>query len=162
MSPTPRIGARVLLLDQHDRVLLMHARDPDDPDHRWWELPGGGLDDGESFHEAAMREVAEETGIQLSYDDIGPCVWIRESRFHYRGRDHHRVEHVFLARPDDTASLVALKPTANEKVGLIERAWLTTAELRTCEDKILPAELPDLLGAILTGRVPTRPVLLAG
>lgn len=54
MSPTtqaepPRIGARVLLLDHLNRVLLMHARDPDDPDHHWWELPGGGLDDGESL-----------------------------------------------------------------------------------------------------------------
>lgn len=29
---TLRIGARVLLLDQDDRVLLIHAKDPDEPD----------------------------------------------------------------------------------------------------------------------------------
>ncbi|SES47970.1 NUDIX domain-containing protein [Actinokineospora terrae] len=46
-TTTPRIGARVLLLDPADRVLLIHALDPTDPDHHWWELPGGGLDDGE-------------------------------------------------------------------------------------------------------------------
>lgn len=95
MSPTsqvdtPRIGARGLLLDQHDRVLLIHARDPDDPGHHWWELPGGGLDDGETLEQAATREVAEETGIHL--DQLGPLVWIRESRFRYRNRDHHRPE----------------------------------------------------------------------
>ena len=37
---TPRIGARVLLLDTHDRVLLIHACDPHDRGHDWWELPG--------------------------------------------------------------------------------------------------------------------------
>jgi hypothetical protein len=35
-TPTLRVGARVLLLDSQDRVLLIHAKDPDDPDHHWW------------------------------------------------------------------------------------------------------------------------------
>jgi 8-oxo-dGTP pyrophosphatase MutT (NUDIX family) len=42
-----------------------------------------------------VREVAEETGIVL--DQVGLRVWIRESRFRYRNRDHHRLDHVFLA-----------------------------------------------------------------
>ncbi|MGQ0774107.1 MAG: hypothetical protein ACT4NY_06775 [Pseudonocardiales bacterium] len=29
--------------------MLIHALDPDDPGHHWWELPGGGLDDGEDL-----------------------------------------------------------------------------------------------------------------
>lgn len=155
---TPRIGARVLLLDEHDRVLLMHARDPDDPGHHWWELPGGGLDDGESLEQAAMREVAEETGIEL--DQLGPQVWIRESRFRYRNRDHHRIDHVFLARRTNTAATVATKPTDNEKLGLIERAWFTPIELRECADKLLPAALPALLEVLLTDDVPSQPVYL--
>jgi 8-oxo-dGTP pyrophosphatase MutT (NUDIX family) len=91
-SPAPRLGARVLLLDQADRVLLIHARDPD---HHWWELPGGGVDPGETLADTAIREVAEETGIVL--EALGPCVWIRETRFRYRNRAHHRRAHVFLA-----------------------------------------------------------------
>jgi len=163
MSPTtqvdtPRIGARVLLLDQHDRVLLMHARDPDNPSHHWWELPGGGLDHGETLEQAAIREVAEETGIELA--QLGPRVWIRESRFRYRNRDHHRIDHVFLARAADTTATVALKPTDNEKLGLIERAWLTSVELHTCTDKLLPAALPALLDALLAGDLPSQPILL--
>ncbi|HTT59517.1 MAG TPA: NUDIX hydrolase [Acidimicrobiales bacterium] len=30
-----------------------------------WELPGGALESGESPHEAAIRELAEETGIRV-------------------------------------------------------------------------------------------------
>lgn len=58
----PRVGARVLLLGQHDCVLLIHGRDPDERDRHWWKLPGGGLENGESLEEAAVREVFEETG----------------------------------------------------------------------------------------------------
>ncbi|GAB1512539.1 NUDIX hydrolase [Actinophytocola sp. KF-1] len=164
MSPTtqldtPRIGARVLLLDQHDRVLLIHARDPDAPDHHWWELPGGGLDQSESPEEGARREVTEETGIEL--DQLGPQLWTRESRFHYRGRDHHRIDHVFLARCAQPIPTTATTFTENEKAGLIERAWFTATELHSCPDKLLPAELPTLVDAILAGDLPEQPLLLS-
>lgn len=162
MSPTtqvdtPRIGARVLLLDQHDRVLLMHARDPDNPSNHWWELPGGGQDDGESLEQTATRELAEETGIEL--DALGPQVWIRESRFRYRNRDHHRIDHVFFVRSSDVTSTVDTKPTDNEKVGLIERAWFTAAELFDCTDKLLPAQAAFSSRATCQRRTTHRPGL---
>ncbi|OLF05875.1 NUDIX domain-containing protein [Actinophytocola xinjiangensis] len=157
---TPRIGARVLLLDPDDRVLLIHALDPADPGHHWWELPGGGVDDGEDLQAAARREVAEETGIMLP--SLGRELWVRESRFRYQGRDHHRVEHVFLGRTPSTAPQVALRPTENEKVGLIERRWWPADALRQCTDKLLSAELPDLLDDLLANRFGSTPLILTG
>jgi 8-oxo-dGTP pyrophosphatase MutT (NUDIX family) len=153
-----RVGARVLLLDPHDRVLLIHARDPDDPEHHWWELPGGGLDPDETPAQAATRELAEEVGIHL--DHIGPCLWIRETRFRYRNQDHHRREHVFLARPTTTRPTTRPAPTDNEKLGLIERRWWTPDELDRCADKLLPPTLPTLLRNTLTGHIPTEPAML--
>lgn len=70
-EPEMRLGARVLVLDPHDRVLLIHARDPDEPSSQWWELPGGGIDPGETPQAAASRELAEETGFLA--DELGPA-----------------------------------------------------------------------------------------
>lgn len=156
---TPRIGARVLLLDRHDRVLLIHARDPDQPDHHWWELPGGGQDPGETLEDTAIREVTEETGIQLN--DVGPYLWIRESRFHYRNRDHHRIDHIYLGRAADTTSRVATAPSENEKLGLIEHRWFRPDQLTTCPDKLIPPALPTLLHDLLTHGTPAQPVMLS-
>jgi 8-oxo-dGTP diphosphatase len=48
-----------VVLDGAGRVLLVHRPRYDD-----WSLPKGKLDPGESFEEAALREVEEETGIR--------------------------------------------------------------------------------------------------
>jgi hypothetical protein len=67
---------------------------------------------------------------------------------------------VFLGRTTDTAPKVALKPTENEKAGLIERRWWSVAELHQCTDKLLPAQLPNLLDDLLAGVLSTTPLRL--
>jgi hypothetical protein len=54
------------------------------------------------------------------------------SRFTYRGREHHRLDHVYLARTDHDAPQVALRHTANERAGLIERRWWSLTKLSQC------------------------------
>ncbi|MER7829362.1 NUDIX domain-containing protein [Streptomyces sp. NPDC095602] len=55
------LAAGVLLFDDEDRVLLV------DPTYKpGWEFPGGVVERGEAPARAAMREVAEETGLELA------------------------------------------------------------------------------------------------
>ncbi|MFD3306826.1 NUDIX domain-containing protein [Streptomyces sp. NPDC058694] len=55
------VAAGVLLFDEQDRVLLV------DPTYKaGWEFPGGVVESGEAPARAGVREVAEETGIQLA------------------------------------------------------------------------------------------------
>ncbi|MBA3265931.1 MAG: GNAT family N-acetyltransferase, partial [Nocardioidaceae bacterium] len=64
--PSPRLvlgraAARILCLDENDRVLLMHWRQPL-TGSQLWEPPGGGIEPGETLRQAVLREWREETG----------------------------------------------------------------------------------------------------
>lgn len=51
------------------RVILL-KRAQKDRAHGLWILPGGHVDQGEVAEEAALREVAEETGLQVELDRL--------------------------------------------------------------------------------------------
>jgi 8-oxo-dGTP pyrophosphatase MutT (NUDIX family) len=61
MEPRVRDAARAVLLTPERDVLLMRMRFPWRGDDLW-NLPGGGIESGESAEEAVIREVFEETG----------------------------------------------------------------------------------------------------
>ena len=58
-----RIGVFALIFDEDQRVLLAYRRDID-----WWNLPGGGMEHGETVEEALRREVREETGLEVEVE----------------------------------------------------------------------------------------------
>jgi 8-oxo-dGTP pyrophosphatase MutT (NUDIX family) len=53
-----RLAVKLLLLDADDRLLLIHAKDPRAALECWYPV-GGGVEPGESLHEAATREAYE-------------------------------------------------------------------------------------------------------
>ncbi|MFF5788888.1 NUDIX hydrolase [Streptomyces sp. NPDC012693] len=55
----------VVVRDGEGRLLLIHKTDND-----LWALPGGGHDIGERIGDTAVREVREETGIEVEVDNI--------------------------------------------------------------------------------------------
>jgi 8-oxo-dGTP pyrophosphatase MutT (NUDIX family) len=65
-NPQVRAAGGVLVRPGSDglEVAVIHR-----PKYRDWSLPKGKLDEGEEFEQAALREVAEETGMRA---ELGP------------------------------------------------------------------------------------------
>jgi 8-oxo-dGTP diphosphatase len=68
MERTKPIGlsVRILLKDDQGRLLLLKRSRKSKTNPGRWELPGGKVDPGESFSEGLLREVREETGLEIS------------------------------------------------------------------------------------------------
>lgn len=62
-APKPNslvVAASAVVTDDQGRILLQRRRDND-----LWALPGGAMDMGESLPGTAVREVKEETGLDV-------------------------------------------------------------------------------------------------
>ncbi|HEY8533868.1 MAG TPA: NUDIX domain-containing protein [Micromonospora sp.] len=145
-----RRAARVLLVDQSNRVLLFHGIDPARPHHAYWFTPGGGLDPGETWADGAARELAEETGLRLSPTELGEPVWSETTEFPFDGRWYRQDQKFFLVRVPSWEVDVS-------GFGRIERdtidgyRWWTIDELDTTDERFYPTELPTLLRHMLEG-----------
>ena len=154
MTPPSRPTARVVLLDRQDRILLMRGRLPGGADGPGvWFTVGGGLEPGESYEEAAVREVREETGITTI--DLGPVVWLRQGVLNIP-HPVLMVEQYHLARCDGA------EPSregwdALERRLIDDIRWWTRDELAATADRVFPPGLADLLASILAGEVPDPP-----
>ncbi len=63
----PYIGVGALVW-RDNQILLIRRRNP--PRAGEWSLPGGGQELGETVAEAAAREVAEETGLEITVESV--------------------------------------------------------------------------------------------
>src|SRR5712692_10071415 len=59
----PRIGSALLVRDEANRILL--GKRNKDPQRGSWVIPGGKIEAFESIADAAVREIKEETGLEV-------------------------------------------------------------------------------------------------
>ncbi|CAM3897029.1 HAD-IA family hydrolase [Kibdelosporangium persicum] len=143
-----REAVRVLCLDPEDRVLLMHWRDPVNGAYLW-EPTGGGVEPGETYLEAAHRELVEETGflgVQIGEESIP----VRRDQL-WRGRRFRNVEQFFVARI--SADQVTTRPvlTETEVETLVDSRWWSWRELLGTTERIEPADLVPVLRRLVPG-----------
>lgn len=147
-----RDAVRVVLIDEGGRILLFHAVTPDAGPAGWWDLPGGGIDEGESYLEAAVREVREETGLILDPALVSPPTWRRDSTWTSRGQRRLQHEVVVTAPvPGHQPPVSADGRTEYELQVYVAARWWELAEIRASRERFYPGRLPELLPGFLAG-----------
>jgi 8-oxo-dGTP pyrophosphatase MutT (NUDIX family) len=147
MSESPvieRRAARVLVVDASNRVLMLRGFDPAEPSRRYWFTVGGGLEPGESVVEAAVRELFEETGLQLSVADFDAPVWNDVTEFPFDGRRYRQQQFWFLVRvPSWEVDQTGFDEIERSTIDAV--SWWTPADFATATEPFYPADLPVLL-----------------
>lgn len=64
------IAVSALIRDDEGRILLLKRSTDSNHFAGEWEPPGGKIDSGESFDQALIREVLEETGLDIALDGV--------------------------------------------------------------------------------------------
>ena len=146
-----RRAARVILLDEDDRVLLIRGHDQDQPERSWWFTIGGGIDAGESAAEAALREVREETGVVLRADELVGPVFTRSAIFDFFSEHCRQDEVIYLARIPGSSFAGTDRSgwTALEQDIIDELAWWSLEDLATVDLEVFPEGLVDLVRGLL-------------
>jgi 8-oxo-dGTP pyrophosphatase MutT (NUDIX family) len=150
---------RLVVLESAFRVLLFHTHDPTYPElGEWWELPGGGIEADETYAQAAIRELLEETGIAATEAQVGAPTWQRHATFRYRGErrlQHEVVVTVHItteAPPVDGALRVGY-----EDEDYFAYRWWPVDEIVESAERFYPGRLPDLVRAHLRGELIDEP-----
>ncbi|WP_223164191.1 NUDIX hydrolase [Nocardioides mesophilus] len=170
--PALRPAVRVVLLDEEDRALLVRWSFAD---RDVWGTPGGGIEPGESHHDAVRRELREETGLALAAEDCGPCVAHRthlialgngsgDEPARWDGQE----EWFYLVRVPAFTPRGTLTDEELRAESLHELAWWHLDEVDRLTDPTAappalttPRRLADLLRALAADGAPAQPFELA-
>lgn len=161
-DPILRPTSRILVLCPAGRVLLFFAnvgysvepaRAPDAKG--FWALPGGGVQPGETHEAAAIRELAEETG--LAAPAAMPLIARRDVSYPWKGRTYRSLERYYFLRAA-TDRLDTSGWQAGDKRWMTDLGWWTLDALAATSDIVRPPGLAQLAAGIAAGRLPPEPI----
>lgn len=154
-----RTSVRVVLLDAAGDLLLFRTVDALTPaTGTWWELPGGGMEPGESVAQTAARELREETGLEVQVAGLGPPTWSRSATYLRRGSRILQHEVVVTLRVAERAPEPAVGGrTPEELQDYVGHRWWPVADVTASTERFFPGRLPELIEPFLAGAAIDEP-----
>lgn len=140
-----RPSARLLVFNDKDEVFLFQFIYKKGPlaGQSYWSTPGGAVEAGETFEQAGIRELEEETGLKC--DQLGPQVAQREFVLELAdGELVNADERYFVVRP----SIVPLSFagwTALETEVMAAHRWWSWQQIADTDETIWPENLLEML-----------------
>lgn len=142
-----RRAVRAVVVDGEGNVLLIRARDTTMPElGEWWELPGGGLEAGESVAQAVIRELWEEVGLRTTDSQIEYPTWQRATGYPFHGGWRLQVESVLTVRVSEVRPACAAgQPDDYERLDHSMLAWVSLDWIQSTAARFYPGRLPHYL-----------------
>ena len=152
-KPIDRPTARLVIPNEKNEVLFFRLEGDGGP---FWATPGGGLEAGESYEQAARRELKEETGIEV--ETLGPMVWNCSNLWNWRDRIYRSLHRFYLIRLRDTPDVNIDRLTGFEAEATTGYRWWSIDEISRSSDRFAPPGMVDHLTSLFAGEIPHRPV----
>lgn len=144
-----RKSSRLFIIDSEGRLLLFLYKD----EHQapFWATAGGELKSGESYNEAAVRELYEETGLTL---EIGPLLKERDEVYAVaRSTPARWLEKYFLVECPSDSNIFAAEWTEEEKCTIQKWKWWSVKEMQNENStSFKPEWIPAFLNTVLSQR----------
>ena len=140
-----RRSARLLIIEPAGRVLLFRFvfKKGALAGQDYWATPGGGVEEGETFEQAAIRELREETGIRV--ESVGPQVGQREFVLQLSDGEHVLADERFFRVEAKEATLSRDEWTAEEVEVMVACRWWSRDELSQTSETVWPENLIEML-----------------
>ncbi|MDE6472133.1 MAG: NUDIX domain-containing protein [Clostridia bacterium] len=113
----------------------------------FWVMPGGGVEESESFKEALTREIYEETGIRQI--EIAKCIISRVIYLDLFSKADYYYERYYLVYTDEEI-LGNANLTDSEKEVIKQYKWWSKDEIKINQECIKPPNITSILGKDFT------------